>query len=110
MELQQIDEIRLQPFQRLVELLRGGVLRPAIHLGHKEDLLTITVPQHLTHSQFVAPGALVVISGGIIPEIDSAVDRGPNNPDREILVLNPPDMRTAHSDHDTVWPVLPKLR
>ena len=47
MVLEQVDDVGLEALEALVNLLGGGLLRPAVDLVHQEDLLTVAILQSL---------------------------------------------------------------
>ena len=79
MDLHQIDHIRLQPLQRLLELLaraRGGA---PVELGHHEGLLAIPVAQRLAHPLL---GIAVVVVPAVVEEVHAVIERGAHDADR----------------------------
>jgi hypothetical protein len=51
-KLHQVDMVRLQPPQRLVDLSRRRFLGAAVELRHQEDLFPASVPKRLAHHHF----------------------------------------------------------
>jgi hypothetical protein len=76
MELQQIDGIRLEPLERLIKLLGGGLPGASIDFGHEENLLAVAVTQSLAHADFALA---VVVIPGIVYEVDAVIDSGPDD-------------------------------
>src|SRR5882757_380877 len=84
MKLQQIDHIRLQAAQRLLNLPGSGVLISAIDLCHQEDLLPVTIAEGLAHPD-LADTAVVIPA--VIHEGDTAIDRAAQQLDALVWVL-----------------------
>src|SRR5689334_472727 len=80
--LNEIDMIRLEALQRLIDLLRRCFFGTPIELRHEERFLPVTVPQSLTHAHFAFP---VRIVPAVIKEGDAAVERGSYDTNRLIL-------------------------
>src|SRR5207253_8354339 len=80
--LNEIDMVGLQALQRFVELLGGGRLRSTVDLGHEKRLLPVSVAERLAHARLAR--ALVVVPA-VVEKIDPAIDRLPNDLDRELL-------------------------
>ncbi len=59
MMLDQVDAVGLQALERLINLASRLGLRPAVDLGHQEDLLAIPVAERLAHADFAL--TLVVV-------------------------------------------------
>jgi hypothetical protein len=85
-DLPQVEDVGLQPLQRLFELAHGLPLAAAVRaqLRHEEHLVAPS-RQRLPHD-FLA--AAVVIFPRVVHEGDSAVDRGMHDPDRLLLALD----------------------
>src|ERR1700723_3122773 len=71
MELQEINDIRLQTSQRLLNLPGSAVLIPAIDLCHQQDLLSVTIAECLAHPDLADTA---VIIPAVIHECDPAID------------------------------------
>src|SRR5271169_6377160 len=59
MELKEVDHVRLQASERLLNLPGSGVLIPSIDLCHQEDFLPVTIAERLAHSD-LADAAVVI--------------------------------------------------
>ena len=94
--LQQIDTVRLQSLERLVDLFRRGVLRAAVDLCHQEDLLAIPIAERLAHADLAAA---VVVVPGVVHEGDAAVDRASDEADRCLIIFRLADVIPAETDH-----------
>src|SRR5215207_1921003 len=55
MMLEQIDTVRLQPFEGILDLLGGLFSCSAVNFGHQKDLLPIPVLERLAHADLAAP-------------------------------------------------------
>jgi hypothetical protein len=69
--LEQVDDIGLEALEALVDLLGGGLLRPAVDLVHQEDLLAVAILQGLAHADLAR--AFVVVPA-VVHEGNAAVD------------------------------------
>src|SRR5713226_9150621 len=72
-ELQEVDDVRLEPSERLLDLPGGRRPRLPVDLGHQEGSLPVAVPEGLPHSDLAPP---VVVVPGVVEEIEARVDRG----------------------------------
>jgi hypothetical protein len=95
MELQEINHIRLQAPQRLLNLSGSGVLIPAIDLCRQENLLSITIAECLAHP--VLADTSVVIPA-VIHQSDTAIDCRAKQTDALIGVLLFPKVIAAYAD------------
>ncbi len=59
MELQEVEDVRLEPSERLLDLLGGGRPRLPVDLGHQEGSLAVAVPEGLPHPD-LAPPVIVI--------------------------------------------------
>ena len=73
MELQQLNMVGLEAFQGFIQLLCGRSFGAAIHRGHQEDLLAITVAQRFSDFDLSLAVSIVVIPG-VVHVIDAAVN------------------------------------
>src|SRR5436190_16286897 len=95
MELHQVDAIGLQASQGFIDLPGGGLLGPAIDLGHEEDFLPVAVAQSLPHTDFT--GTAIIVPA-VVHESDPAVDAPADNCDALRLVSLFADMISAQAD------------
>src|SRR5579859_957341 len=111
MKLHQVDAIGLQSLQGFVNLPCGGLLGATVYLGHEENLLTVTVAQSLSHSDFA--GAPIIVPAVVHerePTVDgTADDRNalrfvslfsdmiPAQADGRDLLSSPPQSALGHS-------------
>src|SRR5438552_1823912 len=72
-ELQEIDYIRLESLERLLDLPGGRGPRLAVDLGHQKSSLAVAVPKGFPHADLAPP---LVVVPGVVEEIDARVDRG----------------------------------
>src|SRR5439155_10275254 len=72
-ELQQIDDVRLESLERLLDLPGGRGPRLAVDLGHQESSLAVAVPKGFPHPDLALS---IVVVPGVVEEIDACVDRG----------------------------------
>src|SRR2546422_9713364 len=72
-ELQEVDDVRLEPSERLLDLPGGRRPRLSVDFGHQEGSLPVSVPEGLSHADLAPP---VVVVPGVVEEIDARVDRG----------------------------------
>src|SRR5438445_3204307 len=99
-DLHQIDHLRLQPLERLLELLACGPGGAAVQLGHQECLLPIAVAQGVAHALFAAPAVVVP---AVVEEVHPVIERTADDPDALLLARKPevisadPDDRHADS-------------
>jgi hypothetical protein len=70
-ELHHINVIGLQALQRLVNLLRCGLLGAAVDFGHEKNLVAVAALERLPHADFADA---VVIVPAVVHEGDAAVD------------------------------------
>src|SRR5207248_10416376 len=61
MVLHQVDAVRLEPAERLVDLARRRVPRPAVDLRHEEDPVAVPVAERFAHPDLAR--AAVVVPG-----------------------------------------------
>src|SRR3989449_2261624 len=94
-ELHEVDAVGLQPAERLVDLLRRGVLVATIDLGHEKHLVAIAVAQRLSHAELARP---TVVVPAVVEEVDSVVDGRANDADGFLLVSLPAEVVAAHTD------------
>ena len=80
--LHEIDAVRLQPLERLVELTRCFRVRPAVNLRHQKDLLPVAIPERFSHAGLAR--AIVVVPA-VVHEGDAPVDGRSNDPEAELL-------------------------
>jgi hypothetical protein len=83
MELELIDVAGLEPLERFIELLRGGLFSAAIRFRYQENRLAVTV----------------VLVPGVVHEVNAAVDGGADDLRRERIGSGFSDMRTADTQH-----------
>ena len=95
MKLQKIDHVRLQAYQRLLNLPGGGVLISAVDLCHQKDLLPVTIAKRLAHSDF-ADTAVVIPA--VIHKSDTAINCGAKQADALIGFLMFPDAINAYAN------------
>src|SRR5438552_6939041 len=72
-ELQEIDYIRLESLERLLDLPGGRGPRLAVDLGHQKSSLAVAVPKGFPHPDLALS---IVVVPGVVEEIDACVDRG----------------------------------
>src|SRR6267143_2995982 len=77
-ELQEVDDVRLEPSDRLLDLSSGRRPRLPVDLGHQESSLAVPVLKGLSHPD-LAPPAVVV--PGVVEERDPRVDCGADHAD-----------------------------
>src|SRR2546427_12164318 len=77
-ELQEVDDVRLESSERLLDLPRGRRPRLSVDFGHQECSLSISVPEGFPHPNLALP---VVVVPGVVEEIDARVDRGADDAD-----------------------------
>src|SRR2546427_4773742 len=87
-ELQEVDDVRLEPSERLLDLPLGRRPRLSVNLGHEKRSLAIPVPKGLSHPDFARP---FVVVPGVVEEIDTRVDRGADDAN----ALRLPEVRLA---------------
>src|SRR5216684_2643617 len=87
--------MRLQALQGFVDLPGGGLLGPAVDLGHEEDLLPVAVTQSLPHATFT--GAAIIVPA-VVHEGESPVDGASDNRDALCFVSLFADMIPAQAD------------
>jgi len=93
-KLNQIDPIGLQPAERVVQLLCGGLGVAPINLGHQKYFLAVPVAQGFAHSDFA--DAAVVIPG-VIEKVYTTLDS--HSDDSNALSFGdvwPPEMIAAN--------------
>src|SRR5712691_7816594 len=76
MELQEVDDVRLEPSERLLDLPGGRRPRLPVNLGHQEGSLAVALPEGFPHPDLAPP---VVVVPGVVEEIDAGVDCGTND-------------------------------
>src|SRR6267378_1087717 len=81
--LHEIDAIGLQTLERLVELPRRFCIGSPVDLGHEKDLLSVAVPERLSHAGLALA---VVVVPAVVQEVDATIDRRSNDPETELLV------------------------
>jgi len=69
--LEQVDDVGLEALEALVDLLGGGLLRPAVDLVHQEDLRAVAILQGLAHADLAR--AFVVVPA-VVHEGNAAID------------------------------------
>src|SRR5437016_1142057 len=94
-ELHEVDAVGLEPAQRLVDLPRRGLLVATVDLGHEKRLVTITVAQRLSHTDFARSRVVVP---AVVEKVDTAVDGRAHDADGLLLVRLPPEMVAAQPD------------
>src|SRR5438876_1261600 len=77
-ELQEVDDVRLEPSERLPDLPGGSRPRLAVDLRHQEGSLSIAVPEGLSLADLAPP---LIVVPGVVEEIDARVDRGADDAD-----------------------------
>src|SRR5947199_1149566 len=77
-ELQEVDDVRLEPPERLLDLPGGRRPRLPVNLGHQESSLPVAVPEGLPHADLALP---LIVVPGVVEEIDARVDRGADDAD-----------------------------
>src|SRR5438094_2638358 len=77
-ELQEVDDVRLEPPERLLDLPGGRRPRLPVDFGHQEGSFAVAVPEGLSHSDLTP--ALIVVPG-VVEEVDARVDRGADDAD-----------------------------
>src|SRR5439155_14302202 len=88
-ELQEVDDVRLESVERLLDLPGGR--RPGLHvdLGHQEGPLPVAIPEGLSHPNLAPP---LIVVPGVVEEIDARVDRAADDADalrlREVRLAN----------------------
>ncbi|GEM_PF-4943708 len=102
MVLHQVDSIGLEPLERFIELLGGGLFRPAVDLRHQENFLPIAVAQRLAHPELAAA---VMVIPRVVHEGDAVADRLADDPDR-LLFIGIADVISAEPSS----PVRPRVR
>jgi hypothetical protein len=105
--LQEIQAIGLQTPQRLVDLPRGGLLRPAVDLGHQDDLVAVAVAEGLAHADLAAT---VVVVPAVVHEGDAVIDGAPDNADPSCSSGGRPMWWPPSPIRDTCSPVRPSVR
>src|SRR5437773_6400028 len=78
MELQEVDDVRLEPPERLLDLPGGRRPRLPVDLGHEEGSFAVAVPEGLSHSDLAPP---LIVVPRVVEEIDARVDRGADDAD-----------------------------
>jgi hypothetical protein len=86
MVLNEVNEIDLEPPERLLELSRRLLFRPAVDFRHEEYFVPVAVAESFPHASLA--GAVVVIPT-VIHEVDPAIYRGANDSDTELLIDMP---------------------
>jgi hypothetical protein len=95
-ELPQVDDVGLQAFQAVFEVLAGALGVAGTVLGHEEDFLALAVHrQGLAHDGLAAA---VVIIPGVIEEGHALVDGSVHDLDRFLLVLDAADVPAAQAE------------
>src|SRR5207253_6348144 len=74
--LQEIDDVRLESLERLLDLPGGRGPRLAVDLGHQERSLAVAVPKGFPHADLASP---IVVVPGVVEEIDARVNRRPDD-------------------------------
>src|SRR5437773_2990378 len=77
-ELQEVDDVRLEPPERLLDLPRGRRPRLPVDFGHQEGSFAVAVTEGLSHSDLAPP---LIVVPGVVEEIDARVDRGADDAD-----------------------------
>ncbi len=104
--LHQVDDVGLQPLQRLVDLGRRRRLGAAVELGHQEDALPIAVAQRVAH----APLALaVVVVPAVVHEGDAAIDGRADDADAFRPILRHADVEAAEPESGHAFTRLAEL-
>src|SRR6266550_316929 len=75
-ELQEVDDVRLEPSERLLDLPGGRRPRLPVDFGHQEGSFAVAVTQGLSHPDLATP---LIVVPGVVEEVDARVDRGPND-------------------------------
>src|SRR5256886_6779000 len=78
MELQEVDDVRLEPPERLLDLPGGRRPRLPVNLGHQESSLPVAVTEGLSHSDLAPP---LIVVPGVVEEVDARIDRGADDAD-----------------------------
>src|SRR2546421_9515744 len=78
MELQEVDDVRLEPPERLLDLPGGRRPRLPVDLGHQESSLPVAVTEGLSHSDLAPP---LIVVPGVVDEVDARIDRGADDAD-----------------------------
>ena len=94
--LHQIDMIGLEPLERLLDLMGGGLLITPIDFGHQENLLPVAISQGFAHTHFAVA---VVIIPAVVHEVDAVVDGRANEANSLGIVLWIPDVIPAQPDN-----------
>ena len=100
MNLPQIQVIGLQPPQRLLQHLHREILIAAVgaDLGHQEHAVAPAL-QRFAHPVF---GLAAMIFPAVVEEVDPAVDRLVDDPDRRLLVLRVAEVMSAEASAETL--------
>jgi len=93
-DLEQVDVVRPQPLQGLVDLPRRVLVRAAVDLGHEEDLVAEPL-EGLPHAQFADA---VVVVPAVVHESDACIDGGADDPDRVGFLVDRAEVVAADAD------------
>ena len=93
-DLHQVDPLRLQPLERLVELLARRLRGAAVELGHEERLLAISVAERLAHATLALA---VVVVPAVVEEVHAVVERAPDDADG-LLLAGDAEVVSAHAE------------
>jgi len=94
-ELPEVDDVGLQAFEAVFEMLPGPLGVAGAVLGHEEDLLAFAVGlEGLAHDGLAAA---VVVVPGVVEEVDAVVDGGVHDLDGFLLVLDGADVPAAQA-------------
>ena len=101
-KLPEIDDVRSEARQALLELSHRPTRIPCAALGHQERLLPIAVAQRLSHPSLAL--ALVVLPG-VVQEAHAVVERGADDGD-PFRLLRDPDVESADAQNRDLVPGL----
>src|SRR3974390_1433222 len=93
---EQIDVVGLEAPERFFELLRSGLFRLAVDLGHQEWFLPVALEQGFAHGGF-ALSAVVVPTVG--EKFDAAVEPAANDADAFLFVGLHAEVISTEADH-----------
>jgi len=95
MQLQQVDAVGLQPFERLVDLAPGALARPLPGLGREED--PVPQPRHRGAEPYLCLAVVPRDVEVVDPRVECLVDRGVGH-----VLVHPRQSCRAIDQHGTL--------